>query len=179
MSLRVKKLAEEDFETFFSLIVALADYEGLAPPDSDAKARLKRDAFSDKPRFEAYLAFLNEEPVGYAIAFETYSSFLAKPTLHLEDLFVLPSARKKKVGFGLFKFLAELALERGCGRMEWQVLNWNQLAIDFYEKLGAERLTEWLPYRLTEERLRRWLSTAPSASPSGESAPAPNSRERK
>lgn len=153
MSLSIKKLSEEDFEAFFSLIVALADYEHLAPPDPDAKARLKRDAFSDRPKFEAYLAFLNGEPVGYAIIFETYSSFLAKPTLYLEDLFVLPSARKQKVGFGLFKFLIALAVERGCGRMEWQVLNWNQLAIDFYEKLGATHQQDWLPYRLTEEAL--------------------------
>ncbi len=153
MSLSIKKLSEEDFEAFFSLIVALADYEHLAPPDLVAKARLKRDAFSDRPKFEAYLAFLNGEPVGYAIIFETYSSFLAKPTLYLEDLFVLPSARKQKVGFGLFKFLIALAVERGCGRMEWQVLNWNQLAIDFYEKLGATHQRDWLPYRLTEDAL--------------------------
>jgi GNAT superfamily N-acetyltransferase len=153
MSLAIKKLSKEDFEAFFSLIVALADYEHLAPPDLDAKARLKRDAFSDHPKFEAFLAFLNGEPVGYAIIFETYSSFLAKPTLYLEDLFVLPSARKQKVGFGLFKFLIALAVERGCGRMEWQVLNWNQLAIDFYEKLGATHQKDWLPYRLTEEAL--------------------------
>lgn len=153
MSLFIKKLSEEDFEAFFSLIVALADYEKLTPPDLDAKARLKRDAFSARPKFEAYLAFLNGAPVGYAIIFETYSSFLAKPTLYLEDLFVLPSARKQKVGFGLFKFLIKLAVERGCGRMEWQVLNWNQLAIDFYERLGATHQQNWLPYRLTEEQL--------------------------
>ncbi|MFQ3599472.1 MAG: GNAT family N-acetyltransferase, partial [Chloroherpetonaceae bacterium] len=116
MPLHIKKLSEEDFEVFFSLIVALADYEHLAPPDLDAKARLKHDAFSTHPKFEAYLAFLDGAPVGYAIIFETYSSFLAKPTLYLEDLFVLPSARKQKVGFGLFKFLIALALERGCGR---------------------------------------------------------------
>ncbi len=153
MSLRIKKLSEDDFEAFFSLIVALADYEHLPPPDLAAKARLKHDAFSERPKFETYLAFLNEQPVGYAIIFETYSSFLAKPTLYLEDLFVLPSARKQKVGFGLIKFLIALAVERGCGRMEWQVLNWNQLAIDFYEKLGAVRQNEWLPYRLTETQL--------------------------
>ncbi len=153
MSLHIKKLSEEDFEAFFSLIVALADYEHLAPPDLDAKARLKRDAFSTHPKFEAYLAFLDSAPVGYAIIFETYSSFLAKPTLYLEDLFVLPSARKRKVGFGLFKFLIALAVERGCERMEWQVLNWNRLAIDFYERLGATHQRDWLPYRLTEAQL--------------------------
>lgn len=166
MSLFIKKLTEADFEAFFSLIIALADYERLAPPDFDAKQRLKRDAFSERPKFEAYLAFLREAPVGYAIIFETYSSFLAKPTLYLEDLFVLPSARKQNVGFGLFKFLIALALERGCGRMEWQVLNWNQLAINFYERLGAVHQAEWLPYRLTEEQLsdlhRRFSSPCPS-----------------
>ncbi len=153
MSLFIKKLSEDDFEAFFSLIVALADYEHLTPPDLNAKVRLKRDAFSARPKFEAYLAFLNSAPVGYAIIFETYSSFLAKPTLYLEDLFVLPSARKQKVGFGLFRFLIALAVERGYGRMEWQVLNWNQLAIDFYERLGATRQQDWLPYRLTEAQL--------------------------
>ncbi len=154
MSLHIKKLSEENFEAFFSLIVALAEYEHLVPPDLNAKARLKCDAFSARPKFEAYLAFLDDAPVGYAIIFETYSSFLAKPTLYLEDLFVLPSARKQKVGFGLFKFLIALAVERGCGRMEWQVLNWNRLAIDFYERFGATYQHDWLPYRLTEEQLR-------------------------
>ncbi len=153
MSILIRKLSESDFETFFSLVVALADYEHLPPPDLDAKARLKHDAFSAHPKFEVYLAYLDHKPVGYAMIFETYSSFLAKPTLYLEDLFVLPSARRQKVGFSLFKFLIGLAVERGCGRMEWQVLNWNQPAIDFYEKFGATHQSSWLPYRLTEPQL--------------------------
>jgi GNAT superfamily N-acetyltransferase len=155
MALHIKKLTKENFETFFMLVVSLAEYEQLAPPDSAAKSRLIQDAFSARPRYEAYLAFMDEKPVGYAMIFETYSSFLAKPTLYLEDLFVLPSARKQKVGWGLFKFLAALAIERNCGRMEWQALSWNKLAIDFYAKIGATEQKEWLSYRLTEAQLQQ------------------------
>jgi GNAT superfamily N-acetyltransferase len=93
--------------------------------------------------------------VAYAITCETYSSFLALPTLYLEDIFVLPHARRGGVGRRLFRYLAGEALRRGCGRMEWVVLDWNQLAIDFYEQLGARRLAEWYTYRLTAEELQQ------------------------
>ena len=153
--LQIEKVTPENFETLFMLITALADFEKLDPPDAEAKLRLRTHCFADKPKFESYLGFLDGRAVGYVIIFETYSSFLAKPTLYLEDLFVLPEARKQQVGYRLFTFLVDLALERECGRMEWQVLDWNINAIDFYKRLGANHLAGWYPYRLTEEEMRR------------------------
>jgi GNAT superfamily N-acetyltransferase len=161
MSLNITPVKERDFEEFFALIVALADYEQLAPPNNEAKARLRQHAFMAYPKYEAFLARMDDLAVGYAIVFETYSSFLAKPTLYLEDLFVLPAYRKQKVGYGLMKHLVSLAVSRECGRMEWQVLDWNQLAIDFYHQLGATHLKEWKLYRLTEDALRKLHDAAP------------------
>ncbi len=147
-------LAPDTFHEFTQLIVALAEFERLAPPDDEAFARMKQHAFGIRPKFEAFLAYADGKAVGYAIIFETYSSFLAKPTLYLEDLFVLPEFRARKIGYALFTFVAAEAVRRGCGRMEWQVLDWNENAIRFYDKLGAHHLDGWLPYRLTEDGLR-------------------------
>ena len=149
----IRPVAADDVEPFLGLVDALADYERLPRPTPEARERLARDGLGERPLFHAYLARLDGQPVGYAIIFFTYSSFLALPTLYLEDLFVLPDARGSGVGKALFAFLAGEAVRRGCGRMEWVVLDWNQLAIDFYERLGARRLTEWYTYRLTGEEL--------------------------
>ena len=150
----IRKAAPADAHTFLSLIDALADYEKLPRPDDAAKARLFDDAFVRTPaRFDTYLLLSKETALGYAVVFETYSTFLAQPTLYLEDLFLLPEARGKGAGSVLFRFLATEALSRGCGRMEWACLNWNQLAIDFYAKRGAEHLSEWRAYRMTKEQL--------------------------
>lgn len=149
----LRPLTPVDFDTFFSLITALADFEKLAPPDETAKIRLQLDAFGASPKFRALLAFVGDVPAGYAIYFETYSSFLAKPTLYLEDLFVLPEYRHQKVALRIFKHLAETAIARGCGRLEFQVLEWNTTAINFYKKLGAVHQADWLPYRMTQDVL--------------------------
>ena len=150
----VRPAVAEDAETFLALIDALADYEKLARPTADARARLIRDGFSEPRRFHPYMAELDGQPVGYAITYFTYSSFLALPTLYLEDLFVLPGVRRKGVGSEFFRFLAGEAVRQGCGRMEWAVLEWNQLAMDFYERLGSTRLSDWYTYRLTAAQLR-------------------------
>ena len=149
----IRPVAPGDEETFLGLVDALADYERLPRPTADARERLARDGFGESPLFHAYLARLDGRAVGYAITFFTYSSFLARPTLYLEDLFVLPEARGSGVGKRLFTFVAREAVRRGCGRMEWVVLDWNQLAIDFYERMGARRLDEWYTYRLAGEEL--------------------------
>jgi GNAT superfamily N-acetyltransferase len=149
----VRAASRADLPEFLGLVDALADYERLDRPSPEARERLARDGFGERPLFQAYLAELDGRPAGYAITFFTYSSFLALPTLYLEDLFVLPDARRLGVGRAVFTFLARVAVERGCGRMEWVVLDWNQLAIDFYERLGARRLSEWYTYRLTGEAL--------------------------
>jgi len=165
----VRPATAADSEVFLSLIDALADYEKLPRPTPEARARLIRDGFGEESerRFEPYIAELEGKPVAYAITFETYSSFLAQPTLYLEDLFVLPEARRAGVGRAVFHMLAGEAVRRGCGRMEWAVLNWNQLAIDFYEKLGARRMREWYTYRLTADQLREIAESAPAETGNG------------
>jgi GNAT superfamily N-acetyltransferase len=151
----VRPATPADGDTWLALVNALADYEKLARPTADAKQRLLNDAFGPEPhRIHVYIAEAEGRAVAYAITCETYSSFLALPTLYLEDIFVLPEARRHGVGRTMFRYLAGEALRRGCGRMEWVVLDWNQLAIDFYDKLGARHMKEWYTYRLTDEQMR-------------------------
>jgi GNAT superfamily N-acetyltransferase len=143
-------LTEDRFDDFIDLIRALADYEHLPAPEPAALDRLRRHAFGSPPRFEAALA-LDESgnPVGYAVWFETYSTFLARPTMYLEDLFVLESARRTGAGGRLFDHVRALGERRGCGRMDWAVLDWNTLARDFYHRRNATWLKDWLLYRIT------------------------------
>jgi GNAT superfamily N-acetyltransferase len=155
--IEVRKIQPEQAPALVQLVDALADYENLAPPDAEAKTRLIRDLFSERPRVESYLAFVDGVAAGYTFVFETYSTFLALPTLYLEDLFVLPEYRSKQVGTALFRAMVREAHTRGCGRMEWSVLDWNQLAIDFYERHGANRMREWLPYRLVRTEMEGLL----------------------
>jgi GNAT superfamily N-acetyltransferase len=150
----IRKATRRDGRALLGLVDALADYEKLKRPSAAARKRLLADGVGPKRRFDAYLAFSGKTPVAYAIVFETYSSFLALPTLYLEDLFVLPAYRKQRIGLALFRACALSARERGCGRMEWVVLDWNTNAIRFYDRLGARHLTEWYTYRLTQEQLR-------------------------
>jgi len=146
----VVSLAEDRFDEFVALINALADYEHLPRPDSSAIERLRRDAFGTHPRFEAALALTADgRAVGYATWFHTYSTFLAKPTMYLEDLFVLESARRTGAGSMLFDHVRTLGAERGCGRMEWQVLDWNTLAREFYHRRQVTWMKDWLVYRVT------------------------------
>ena len=151
----IRPAAPGDAERWLALVDALADYEKLDRTRPDARERLVLDAFGPPPnRIQVYLAESAEgEALAYAITCETYSSFLARPTLYLEDLFVLPEARRMGIGRAYFRFLAAEALRRGCGRMEWVVLDWNELAIGFYEGLGARHMREWYTYRLTAEQL--------------------------
>ena len=156
----VRPATHADGDTWLALVDALADYEKLARPTPEARQRLLRDAFGPEPhRIQVYIAEAEGRAVAYAITCETYSSFLALPTLYLEDLFVIPDARRLGVGRAIFRYLAGEAVRRGCGRMEWVVLDWNQLAIGFYDKLGARHLEEWHTYRLTAEQLAEMVST--------------------
>jgi len=148
MSLAIRPIQVADIAVWLDLIAGLADYEKLARPDAEARLRLAADATSDPPRFRVLLAELDGVAVGYAMFFFTYSSFLARPTLYLEDIFVLPDWRGHGAGIGLFRACAQQAVAGGCGRMEWQVLNWNEPSIRFYERLGARHLDAWLPFRL-------------------------------
>jgi GNAT superfamily N-acetyltransferase len=144
----IRPAESADSEALFRLIDALADFEKLPKPDAAARERLVQDAFGVRKRIDVFLAELGKEPVAYAIVFETYSSFLALPSLYLEDIFVLSEHRGRQVGHRLFTHCVNEAYRRGCGRMEWAVLDWNRSAIDFYERAGARQLKEWLYYRL-------------------------------
>jgi len=155
MSITIRKAVPSDGRVILSLVEALAAYEKLDPPDREAAERLLRDLFSAHPRLECYLAELDGDPCGYAFVLETYSSFLALPTLYLEDLFVLPEARGRKAGYALFTAMVREAHTRGCGRMEWTVLDWNEPAINFYRRTGGRHMKEWQLYRLVKEDIER------------------------
>ncbi len=154
----VRKATPPDADTLLFLIKKLAEYEKVPPPDPEAQTRLIRDLFSTPPRIQAVLAECGGKIAGYALFFETYSSFLALPTLYLEDIFVLPEYRRRKAGAELFLAAVREAHARGCGRMEWTVLDWNRLAQDFYGRMGARHMKEWQLYRLTHPEMERLLS---------------------
>jgi GNAT superfamily N-acetyltransferase len=158
MDVRVRRLRSEDVPRLLDLIDGLADYEKLPRPDAAARQRLARDAAGRSARFRTLLAELRPaapgggpeaQVVGYAVYFLTYSTFLARPTLYLEDIFVQPEHRGRGAGRALFRACAAEAVRRGCGRMEWLVLDWNRPAIDFYRRSGAVLLEEWRVCRLT------------------------------
>lgn len=150
---RIQRVCEENLNDFIRLIEELARFEHLAPPDDAARGRLRADAIARDPPFHAFLAYDGGDAVGYITYYFTYSTFLAKPTLFLEDIFVLEDHRGKGIGRELFRFCAKEALAKGCGRMEWSVLDWNEDAIRFYGSMGGKRLG-WYFYRLDEEGLR-------------------------
>jgi GNAT superfamily N-acetyltransferase len=154
----VRAATPADAEKILKLVNGLAEYEKLPPPDASAQQRLIRDMFITPPRIQAFLAEIGDVAVGYAFIFETYSSFLALPTLYLEDLFVLPEYRSQKAGYALFTTVVGEAHRRGCGRMEWSVLTWNRLAIDFYVRMGATHLSDWAVYRLTRPDMEQIMA---------------------
>lgn len=143
----IRKARNSDAKKFLALVLGLAEFEKLDPPSKAGQRRLVEDVFKKK-RINLFVAAEGKKLVGYALYFYTYSSFLAKPSLYLEDLFVLEEHRKRGVGFALFRRCVDEAISKGCGRMEWAVLTWNEKAIGFYESLGAKRLSEWYVYRL-------------------------------
>lgn len=151
----VRPMADGEGETLARLIDALADYEKLARPDAEARRRLLAHASDSQPYFHVLLAEHDGEVCGYALYFFTYSTFLARPTLYVEDIFVLEHKRRHGLGLALMKAMAQQALARECGRMEWQVLDWNAPAKRFYDSLGAELLETWEPCRLTMPGIAR------------------------
>ena len=156
MPLLIREATAADAGDLLRLIDALADYEHLPRPDAEARRRLADHGFAGgQPLFRALLVEEDGQPIGYAIWFFTYSTFLARPTLYLEDIFVLPDHRKRGSGGAIMRYLARTALAAGCGRMEWQVLDWNELALGFYRELGAKHMREWQPYRLTTAELEK------------------------
>ncbi len=143
----VRRGRRADARGFLRLLTSLAVFEKLEPPTQPARRRILGDIFVSR-RLRLLLAVHGGRPVGYALYYFTYSSFLAKPTLYLEDLFVDAKHRGLGVGGVLLARCAKEAVAAGCGRMEWSVLNWNTKAARFYEELGARRLSDWSVYRM-------------------------------
>jgi GNAT superfamily N-acetyltransferase len=146
-AVRIEPITPDNALDLSRLVVALADYEKLSPPTPEALARLLQDVCAGM-HIRGILAYADARPVGYALFFTTYSSFLARPTMYLEDIFVVPEARTHGVGNALFSYVRTCAEQIGCGRMEWQVLDWNMLAREFYERRGATAMAEWITYRI-------------------------------
>tara|TARA_B100000686_G_scaffold340418_1_gene416074 strand:+ start:999 stop:1502 length:504 start_codon:yes stop_codon:yes gene_type:complete len=148
-SVRIEPAGRTDVAVLLTLIRELAAYERLSDQVVATEADLSRALFSSPPQAEAVLAWHDSEAVGFALYFHTFSTFVGKPGLHLEDLFVRPMYRRHGIGRQLLVYLAQLAKTQGCGRFEWSVLNWNKPAIGLYQKVGASPMDEWTIYRLS------------------------------
>lgn len=148
----IRRATRADGPAYLALVRSLAAFEHLTPPDEAASARLIEDAFSNPPRYELWIAQLEGAVVAYAVTFTTYSTFLARPTLFLEDLFVHPDARRRGVATAMLATLRAEAEARGCGRFEWNVLDWNRDAQALYERIGAEMLPDWRLMRIVLEQ---------------------------
>ena len=158
----IRTTTEADVPVILSLIHELAVYERAPDAVVANEAGLRKVLFGLRRCAEVLLALEEGEPVGFAVYFFNFSTWLGRPGLYLEDLFVRPSVRGKGYGRALLERLALIAQERGCGRMEWAVLDWNDPAIQFYKKLGAEPMEEWTVFRLTEEGIAK-LAASKSA----------------
>ncbi len=154
VELRIRPALETDTDLILEFVRALAEYERLEHQVT-ADAALVRKHLFEEHYAEAVIAEAGSTPVGFALFFHTFSTFLGRPGIYLEDLFVNPEHRGCGYGKALLLHVAALAVERGCGRMEWSVLNWNEPSIRFYESLGALPQKEWTIYRLTGDALRR------------------------
>jgi GNAT superfamily N-acetyltransferase len=142
-----------DVPLILQLIRELAVFEKLEHEFHTTATELHEHLFGVRPYAEVLIASLAEEPVGFALFFHNYSTFLSKPGIYLEDLYVREAFRTHGVGTALLQAVRQLAVDRGCGRFEWSVLDWNQRAIEFYEKMGAKPMSEWTIYRLSGEAL--------------------------
>jgi GNAT superfamily N-acetyltransferase len=153
--LSIRRGTARDVPAILALIRGLAEYERLAHQMVATPAMLRRHGFGRRRYFETLICRRGRAPVGFALYFYTYSTFMGRPSLYLEDLFVLPEERGRGAGKALLKALAKIAVARGCGRMEWAVLGWNTRPIRFYKRLGARLRKEWVLTRLTGPALRR------------------------
>lgn len=159
-ALTIRPAQPQDVPAILVLIRALAEYEKLLDEVTATEAALRDSLFGERPYAEAIVAWDGEEAVGFALYFHNYSTFLAKPGIYLEDLFVRPAYRGRGLGKELLARVARVAVERGCGRMEWAVLDWNAPAIAFYRSLGARPLDEWIVNRVAGDTLRTLAAQA-------------------
>jgi GNAT superfamily N-acetyltransferase len=151
----VRPAQRADVEDILQLVRELADYEQLAHEVTGTSAELEDHLFGPRPFAQALLAQVGSEVAGFALAFHNYSTFLCRPGLYLEDLFVRPRFRRLGIGRRLLAALARQAVDLGCGRLEWSVLDWNAPSIEFYRGLGARSMDEWTMFRLTGDALIR------------------------
>lgn len=153
--LRIDQATEGDVPLILTLIKALAEYERMTGDVVADEAAVRSSLFGPTPSAEVVIARVGAEPAGFAVWFHNYSTFLGRRGLYLEDLFVVPEWRGRGVGRALLTYLAQVAVARNCGRMEWSVLNWNEPALRFYRSLGATPMDDWTVYRLTGDALAR------------------------
>jgi GNAT superfamily N-acetyltransferase len=154
VKLRIVPGTKKDIPLIRALILELAEYERALPGEAPVTEKdLERTLFGKRPAAEVLIAYLGKEPAGFALFFHNYSTWLGKRGIYLEDLFVRPPARKHGVGFALLQALARIAIERDCGRLDWSVLTWNELAISFYKRIGAKHMDDWTTFRLTGDAL--------------------------
>ena len=153
--LTLRPARPEDVPLIIDLIHDLADFERLADQVRVDPALLREHLFGPRPYAECVIAWVGADAAGFALYFHNYSTFVGRPGIYLEDLFVRPAFRGQGHGEALLRFLARTAVERGCGRLEWSVLDWNQRAIDFYRKLGAVPMEEWTVFRVSDDALAR------------------------
>lgn len=150
---RLRFAVEGDIPLIFKFINELAEYEKLKHEVVSTEELLRKNLFGEKAHAEIVLGFEGEIPSGFALFFHNFSTFLGKPGIYLEDLYIRPRMRGKGYGQTLLSYLARLAVERDCGRLEWSVLDWNEPAIGFYEQLGARAMNAWTVWRLTDQSL--------------------------
>jgi GNAT superfamily N-acetyltransferase len=151
---RIVSGTKKDVPLIRALILELAEYERALPGEAPVTEKdLEKTLFGKVPAAEVLIAYLGKEPAGFALFFHNYSTWLGKRGIYLEDLFVRPAARKNGVGFALLQAIARVAVERDCGRLDWSVLTWNELAISFYKRIGAKHMDDWTTFRLTGDAL--------------------------
>lgn len=151
--LTIRTATSRDVPQILAFIRELAEYERLSHEVIATEEGLREALFGERPAAEVVLAYLGDEPVGFALFFHTFSTFLSRPGIYLEDLYVQPGHRGAGVGRALLVHLARLVEERGCGRLEWSVLDWNEPAIGFYRRIGASPVSGWTVYRVTGKDL--------------------------
>jgi GNAT superfamily N-acetyltransferase len=161
--LAIRFARPDDAATILAFIRELAEYEGLADEVSADETQLRATLFGIRPAAEILIAELTREPVGFALFFQSYSTFLGKPGLYLEDLFVRPPARGQGIGAALMSACARIAVQRSYGRFEWSVLDWNTPALRFYEALGAKPMGQWTVQRLVGPPLYALAESWPHA----------------
>jgi GNAT superfamily N-acetyltransferase len=162
--LRIEPATERDVTLILELIRGLAVYEKLAHEVTATEAGLRDTLFGARPAAEVIIGYAGDTPAGFALFFPNYSTFLGKPGLYLEDLYVAPEWRGRGFGRALLSHLAKIAVERNCGRFEWSVLDWNEPAIGFYKSLGAKLMDGWSIFRVTGDALTRLASASESSS---------------